>query len=77
MHAAGRDYPSDFSTVIEAYGAGVIGVSPEIIEDESGYDPDEDTTTVVFKNVRPTSNTIATPRVCITMFMLQYHFCSA
>ena len=62
VRAAGRDYPSDFSTVIEAYGEGVIGVSPEVIEDESGYDPDEDTTTVVFKNVRPTSNTIATPR---------------
>lgn len=60
----GRDYPSDFSTVIEAYGEGVIGVSPEVIcrGAESGYDPDEDTTTVVFKNVRPTSNTIATPR---------------
>lgn len=62
VRAAGRDYPSNFSTVIEAYGEGVVGVSPVLDEEASGYDTDDETVTVVFKNAGPKASTIATPR---------------
>lgn len=56
------DYPGDPDAMIASYGDGVVGVSPEPVAEESGYDRETGLTMMVYRGLNPEASDMTNPR---------------